>query len=296
MTKFFARLAIVAAVLALAVLVASPVQAGCTSDRTFGTYPPAGGTYFYVSSSGMNTVASMEGFYWVLGEGPTRNSGNYKFDGSGGSQPWFNPGSPFGNGWSLTTTVNNGQTLGCPSPDPTVWVFSDLSADGAGSLFAIVAVDEDLNGRLAYDLGKAGSIALQATPGATVANVSRGSGGGLAVDLTWTSDTAFSTSSTGITRASQVISGWNVYTFEVSRGAPAPSTREISDWTKVGTVAGVSSTGGQITVNCSDSANDVFLAMAPDFDNGFTSTAYVGAGSKRLDCGGAPERRQLKNR
>ena len=290
MSKLLARLAIFGAVIALALLIASPVQAACTSDRSFGTYPSSGGTDFYVISSGMNTLDSMEGFFWVLGDGPKRNSGDYLFDGTGGSQPW---GALFSGGWTISSTFNNGLTVGCPSPDPTVWVFSDLTADGAGSLFAIAATDEDMRSSVAYDLGKAGSITLRPVPGATVANASP-SGAGLVVDLTWSSDASFSSSSGTISSASKVISGWDVYAFEVPRGGAAPGSRVISDWTKVGTIAGAGSSSGQITVSCSDPSNDVFLAMAPDFDNGFASTAYVGASSRRLGCGG--ERRQMKNR
>jgi hypothetical protein len=278
-------------VLVLAAVIAWPVQAGCTSDRTFGTY--SADSNFYVTSPGMNTADSMEGFYWVLGEGPTRNSGEYKFDGTGGSQPWFIPGSPFQNGWSLTTTVNNGRTVGCPAPDPTVWVFSDLSADGKGSAFGIVAADHDLTNFLAYDLGKSGSLTLQATPASRVTD-SSAAGGKVTAELSWSPKVAFQTSSQAITKVDQVISGWNVYAFEVARGAAPPSTREIDRWTKVGTIAGANTGSGTVTFNCNDAGNQVFLAMAPDFDNGFTSTAYVGADSGRLDCGAAQGRQRVK--
>jgi hypothetical protein len=293
-TTHLTRWAFGGVVLALAAIIASPVQAGCTSDRTFGTYPSAAGDNFYVSSPGMNTADSMEGFYWVLGEGPTRNSGDYNFDGTGGSQPWFIPGSPFANGWSLTTTVNNGKTVGCPAPDPTVWVFSDLSADGKDSLFGIMAADHELSDFLAYDLGKAGSLALEPMPASHVTNSSV-TGGKVTAELRWAPEVAFSTSSQSITKAGQVISGWNVYAFEVARGAAAPSTREIDQWTQVGTIAGATSGSGSVTFSCADASNEVFLALAPDFDNGFTSTAYVGADSGRLDCASAQAgRRRLK--
>ena len=293
MRKLLAKMATLGAVFALVGWVASPAYAICGDfDRSFGTYPSSGGTDFYVTSSGMNALDSMQGFFWVLGQGPARNSGNYKFDGTGGSQPW---GKLFSGGWTISTTVNNGLTEGCPGPDPTVWVFSDLTADGAGSLFAIVAADQNLMGSVVYDLGKAGNVALRPMPAADVSNATAGAGG-LLVDLTWNSDVAFSSGSEAITKTSQVISGWNVYATEVPAGAAAPGSREISDWTKVGTISGAASSSGQITVACQNPSNEVFLAMAPDFDNGFTSTAYVGASSRRLSCGGGEERRQMKSR
>ena len=235
MRKFFTRLAIAGAVIALAVVVASPVNATCTADRTLGTYIVGGssgtcGFYCYVSSPGDNTATSMEGYYWVLTQGTTRNSGSYQFDGTGGSQPWFIPNNPFPNGWSLTTTVNNGGTNGCPSPSPpgTVFLFQDTNGGGGGSsMYALAAVDETIAGQIAFDLGVAigggnpGQLVLQPMPNCTITNTSRDGGGNLIVDLSWTPNgaAAFVTSSSTITAVGQVITGWNFYSHEVLRGA-----------------------------------------------------------------------------
>jgi hypothetical protein len=244
----------------------------------------------------------VKGFYWVLGEGPARNSGGYEFDGTGGSQPWFIPGSPFPNGWSITTTVNNGQVVGCPAPDPTVFVFSDLTADGTSSVFGIAAADEDLSTFLNYDLGLAtgapGALVLQGIPDVTVTDA-RVAGTVLTVDLGWTFSLSFQSSSATVTDVSQVITGWNLYKSEVPSGSGAPISRNVADWTPIDTFPGVATTSGTATFACDDPANNqVFLAMAPDLDNGFTTTAYVGANSTRIECDGdlaePGERKQLK--
>jgi hypothetical protein len=289
MRKLFSKLAIVG-VVALALAVASPVEAACTSDRTFGTYPSAGACtfYCYVFSSGDNNSSSVKGYYWVLGQGPTRNSGDYEFDGTGGSQPWFIPGSPFGNGWSLTTTVNNGQTTGCPSPDPTVWLFSDSDGTGAG-LYALSASDEDLTNFLAYDLGIAmsgGRLTLQPVPSLSIISATTPASD-LVIGLSWAPNgaAAFQTNSGTIVDVSQVLTGWNLYKFEVPRGTPAPTSRAVADWDPVTTFAGTLTDEGTATFQCDDpSGNEVFLALAPDLDNGFTTTAYVGGISTRIEC------------
>ena len=290
MRKLFSKLAIVGAV-ALALAVASPVEAACTSDRTFGTYPSAGacGFYCYVFTSGDNNSASVTGFYWVLGEGSTRNSGGYQFDGTGGSQPWFIPGSPFPNGWSLTTTVNNGQTTGCPAPDPTVWMFADTGSSCGGGMYALSASDEDLTNFLAYDLGigmSGGRLTLQDIPPMSITG-SATPGSQLEVTLGWTPNgaAAFQTNSSTITGVGQVITGWRVYKHEVPRGAPAPTAFNLSSWDFVQTFSGTTANAGTVFFSCDDPTNnEVFLALAPDLDNGFTTTPYVGCASTRIEC------------
>lgn len=289
MRKLFSKLAIVG-VVALALAVASPVEAACTSDRTFGTYPSAGacGSFCYVFTSGDNNSSSVKGFYWVLGQGSTRNSGGYEFDGTGGSQPWFIPGSPFTNGWSLTTTVNNGQTVGCPAPDPTVWVFSDSSS--GGGLYALSASDEDLTNFLAYDLGigmgGGGRLTLQPVPALGITGAASPAPD-LQITLGWTPNgaDAFQTNSTTITGVGQVVTGWRLYKAEVARGTAAPTSLAVADWDLVTTFAGTTTGTGVATFQCDDPTNnEVFLALAPDLDNGFTTTAYVGGISTRVEC------------
>ena len=284
------KLTLTVASLVVFVTLVPVANAGCVSDVTFGTYPSSNGTgcgpyYCYLISSGMNTLESMEGFYWVLGEGPTRNAGTYTFD--GGSQPW---GVLFVD-WSLATTVNNGginNTVGCPSPDPTVFVFSDLSADGNGSLYNVVAVDETPSGAQDYDLTLTGSnLVLQPMPGCAVTGTLQTPEGDLVIDVSFTpnADSAFRTHSATITSVDQVVTGWNVYAHEVPRGAPPPTAREVSQWTLVGTVAGHASSSTEVTFGCGDPINnDVYLSIAPDLDNGFTSTWYVGPPSTSVSC------------
>jgi hypothetical protein len=294
MKKQLTRLVIGGATLALAMMIMSSAQAACTSDRTFGTYPSAGacGAYCYINSPGMNTAATMEGFYWVLGEGETRNSGGYMFDGTGGSQPWHIPNpfpdgnDPFPGGWSLTTTVNNGQTVGCPSPDPTVFVFSDISQDGGSALYGLAAVVEDLLNFLNYDIGLAGTMTLQPIPDLGVVDVQI-STDTLTVDLNWTPNAsdAFTTSTAAIPTVDTVVTGWNIYKQEVPAGNAPPTdrTNDPAIWELVGTAAGSAANSAVVTFSCA-ATNQVFLALAPDLDNGFTSTAYVGGNSTRVEC------------
>ena len=286
MRKLFFKLAIVGGV-ALALVVSSPVEATCTSDRSFGNYPSEGacGFYCYLVSPGDNNTTSVKGFYWVLGEGPARNSGGYEFDGTGGSQPWYIGGGPFTGGWQLTTTVNNsGLTVGCPAPDPTVWVFSDSSP--GGGLYALSASDEDLSaGFLAYDLGIAGSQTLQPIPAVSITGSA--TPGLLAITLGWTPNgaDAFLTNSSAIATVDQVLTGWRLYKFEVPRDAPAPTTLAVANWVQVDTFQGTTTAAGTASFSCDDEVNnEVFLALAPDLDNGFTTTSYVGAPSTRIEC------------
>ncbi|MDX1389709.1 MAG: hypothetical protein R3344_11000 [Acidobacteriota bacterium] len=288
--KLLARGVMSVVVVSLALAVAPSAQAACTSDRFFGTYPSEGacGNYCYVFSPGVNTVESMKGFYWVLGEGPTRNSGIYEFDGTNGSQPWFIGGGPYANGWSLFTSTNNGLTEGCPGPGAAVWLFSDLSQDGGSALWAIAAVEEDLfSGSLAFDLGLNGTINLQPLPDVSVTDVQRGGNGELIVDLSWAPNAAaaFTTSTSLVPDVNLVVTGWNVYKREVPSGAQAPTDRANDSWDMVGTVAGDAASGGQVTFSCDDPANNqVFLAVAPELDNGFTAPAYLGRNSTRVEC------------
>lgn len=276
--------------LALALTIASPVEAACTSDRTFGTYPSAGacGNYCYIFTPGDNLSSSVKGFYWVLGQGATRNSGGYEFDGTGGSQPWFIPGSPFVNGWSLTTTVNNGQTVGCPAPDTTAWIFSDSSS--SGGLYGLAVSDEDLTHFLNYDLGIAmgsgGRLTLQPVPPAVITGLQT-PGTELIVDLAWTPNgaDAFQTSSATVTNVDQVLTGWRVFKREVPRGSPAPTDFNVDDWDFLATFGGATTAGGVVTFQCDQpDTNEVYLAVSPDLDNGFRTTEQVGGVSLRIEC------------
>lgn len=312
MRKLLTRLALAGAVLALVGVVASPVQAGCSDfDRTFGTYPSSNGTgcgpyYCYVISSGDATLSSLEGYYWAVGSAGSRNSGQYLFDGTGGSQAW---GAQFVD-WSIASTVNNGLTTGCPDGQPMVFLFSDTS--GGSSLYGLAAVDQTLAGAQAYDIGLAGNLTLQPMPNCTITNTSRGGGGELIVDLSWTPNaaSAFTSSSGTITNVGQVVLGWNFYSFEVPRGNPAPTNRNLREcgvsgtpckndatcdaentgdtcqdvWTLRGTIAGSGSTSGQITFSCDDPTNnEVFLSIGPDLVDGQDSW-YVGGNSTRIEC------------
>lgn len=48
---------------------------------------------------------------------------------------------------------------------------------------------------------------------------------------------------------------------------------------------GATTNSGTAAFTCDDPDNNqVFLALAPDLDNGFTTTEYVGANSTRIEC------------
>jgi hypothetical protein len=109
------------------------------------------------------------------------------------------------------------------------------------------------------------------------------------VDLTWTPNAAdaFTTSTDEVASPGDVVTGWNVYKHEVPRGGAAPSDRTNveSNWQLVGNVPGHETASAQVIFTCDDPTNNqVFLAMAPDLDSGFTSTAYVGRNSTRVEC------------
>jgi hypothetical protein len=283
-------LAIVGGV-SLALAVASPVEAACTSDRTYGTYPSAGlcGNYCYIFTPGDNLAASVKGFYWVLGEGATRNSGGYEFDGTGGSQPWYIPGSPFVNGWSLTTTVNNGQTVGCPAPDTTAWIFSDTSP--SGGLYGLAVSDEDLSNFLNYDLGIAmgsgGRLTLQPVPNLTIVGAHRLPNGEIEIGLGWVPNgaSAFQTNSATITSVDPVLTGWRLYKHEAPAGGAPPASLAVADWDLLTTFAGTTTNTGTMMFQCDlPLVNAVYLALAPDLDDGFKTTAYVGGTTTAIIC------------
>jgi hypothetical protein len=168
-----------------------------------------------------------------------------------------------------------------------VWVFSDSSP--GGGLYALSASDEDLANFLAYDLGIAmtgGRLTLQPVPAVSITGASSPEPN-LVVNLGWTPNgaAAFQTNSSAIAGVGQVLTGWRLYKFEVARGGAAPSTLAVADWALVDTFAGTTTNAGTATFACDDPANnEVFLALAPDLDNGFTTTSYVGEPSTRIEC------------
>jgi hypothetical protein len=187
----------------------------------------------------------------------------------------------------LTTTVNNGQTVGCPAPDTTAWIFSDTSF--SGGFYGLAVSDEDLANFLNYDLGIAmgsgGRLTLQPVPAAVITGLQT-PGSDLIVDLAWTPNgaDAFQTNSATVTDVSQVITGWRAFKHEVPRGSPAPSDFAVDNWDFLETFGGTTTGNGTVTFQCAADTNEVFLAVSPDLDNGFRTTEYVGGTSLRVEC------------
>lgn len=289
MSKLYLRLAVGIAAVAVAMLAWAPADAACGFSRSFGNYPSSGACnyYCYVVSPGESSSASIVADYWALGSGnPTdgsgNDSGNYEWDGSGGTQAW---GVKFAGGWSWSTDTENGTTDGCPSGSDMIVSITDQSADGQTGYYLVTAADENTANKKDYDFGQnGGSLTLQAIPTPTITSSSR-AGNDITVNLSWTNNlaAAYVDNNTG-NAASAVVTGWSVLKQEVARGSAAPASRGAGGWTSVHTESGSGAITATLTFACDTPAsNEVFLALAPALDSGIVP-GHVGANSTRIEC------------
>lgn len=167
--------------------------------------------------------------------------------------------------------------VGCPSSD-LILLIQTLSNDGSKSYYAVGKAP----GADAWDFGTppAGSWNVVETPRPRVTSSSRG---GSTVTIGAQFDApAGARGEAGGYAAESILTGYQIVSFE-GTGDPG---RAANLWTNLGAVLPVSASGasvGGVAVTCSGTANDVFVATRPVFDNGQYSGDYVSA-STRIEC------------
>jgi len=187
-----------------------------------------------------------------------------------------------------STACNN---QGCPAGELIVLV-QDVTTDGSGSKFTIGRVTETSGGELIWNLNRTlDDWNLVPIPRPRVTSSSR-SGTNVIVDVAFDDVAAAyhenqvtgSGSDADVPNPATPHSTITKYRLMKATGTSDPG-RSPAAWTLVSSVAtapgGASLTG--ITLDCSNTAQDVFLATQLEFDNGQLLSDYVSA-STRIEC------------
>lgn len=280
-----ARFLGIAAVGATLVMLLPGAQAACNPARFIGQFNPPNYTYTFMPTTSTNTSTSIVGHFWEVGNAAGANEGagcpdSYWFRVCPSSYPCG--GNPTGKtryilGYLGGAGCNN---TGCPGAGDLNTLIQDTTTDGK-VVFALARVS-----RLPprdYDYSRLGTnITLVEMPRPTVTASSRS---GTTINLNLTLNplaTGFYGLAGQTAQGPGNISGYRIYTFT---GTADPGRG------KAGWVADAVSrpyTGGAVTVtgfpvNCSNTAQDVFVGVGLEFDGGTVSSDYV-SGSFRVEC------------
>ncbi len=235
------------------------------------------------------------GSWWGFGTGNPaiglgNDNGSWQSDNGGavpGTQPWLYPGPEPGT-WFATGGTDGGNTDNCPTGLTMIMAVSDQDPAGNGYFAVAAAVPSTANptGNL-WDFAQNGvnrvEIAIpkpnitasskltSTTTSVTVANVLADFQGG------------YYPQANVPQTATQVLTGYRVYSHIVPENAAAPISRNKADWTLASSAAmGAPAT---FTLNC-PSASDAYLAYSVVFDGATPfETAVVGPNSLKIKCG-----------
>jgi hypothetical protein len=279
---------ITAGALLCGLALSEPAGAACMPARLFGQSPAPQNGYFYVMPTGTNTQASIVGRFWEVGNRAGVNEGNCPDD------VWVlvcdapypcrgNPGVTryLAGGFNLTTSHGDCLNTGCPSGDVTFLV-QDTDAIGGAGFFA-ARVDHTPAPLNEWDLSRLlTDLTYTPIPKPGAVQTAR-SGARVTLTLTLPAANGGFYGLSGQTAAGPGnISGYRVYRFT---GTADPG-RNRGSWiadTVSRTYTGSDVTVTGFTVDCSNTALDVFLALALEFDGGTVTTDYVGQ-SARIVC------------
>lgn len=274
-----------------------------------------GSAIVFGQSAGLLTTpsadtASVRSNFWVLdGSNPSAQIGNPTIGvgADNGNQPDNNTINPWvrpyqGSLYVVGDWAGNPGYDGCPDISvPTVanqrmlFAFSDVS--GSAAVFAVTCLHRTVTVTNQFDIDTTtggGNLVLTALPKAAITNTVRaGNEATITVGSPDFSGNYHSDGSVGCALA-QVIPQYDVYKQELARNATAPTARDAGaaagTWLLVGT-ANVGSTF-TFTTTCATTNCDVYLAVAPHLQGGFTTgeaatgqPARVGTNSNKVQAG-----------
>jgi len=274
------------------VLTASPAHAACAGAVSFGQISPGhpectAGGYCYVTSAGLRTNASIQGTYWMMGNGNTAVGVGID-NGNQGNLDWM-PDLGFGGGVGLNGTWQAGAAGspdGCPdtlgSVSAMVVALTDIDATTAIAYFAAACVKRDGGAATEFDYNTIVPLRnIELKPIAKPTITALGDDTLVTVASPDFANIFYTDNSPSCT-LNNVIKQYDLWMKEIPRGGPAPVDRNTpGNWVLANTCnVGASC---QVTVDCLATANycDAYLAVSPKFDSGF-GTLRVGANSAPL--------------
>lgn len=238
-----------------------------------------GGYFCYVRSPGQADPASLQGSFWSVGfangaTGSGSDNGNYSDD------AWMRPYAGafyMSMDWGGSTDIDGCIDTDAPVADQRMGAaWTDTSADGSQSFFAVACVDRDTGavGGAQFDFtfgngndaGGGNDINLVAMPQARIAGTTRNGDGSVTVSVAPPDFSAgFYTLGAECT-IGNVIPEFEVWFQEVPEGTTAPSDRRAG-WSLGNTCLA----GGNCDVTLPQGTTDAYFAVAPGFGNGMTT-------------------------
>jgi len=295
MKKTIGALAILTLGVGLA-LVPTTARAACAGAVSFGQissgHPScSAGGYCYVTSSGLRTNASIQGTFWMMGNGNTAVGVGID-NGNQGNLDWI-PDLGFGGGVALNGTWQAGPAGspdGCPDTLGAVSAMaiglSDIDASTGVATFAAACVKRDGGAATEFDYNTIvplTNIDLKPIAKPSITASTRVGDNSLVTVGSPNFASIFYTDNSPSCSLTNVIKQYDVWVKEVARdGAPPVDRNTPGNWV-LGNTCNV---GGpcQVTVDCAATNCDAFLAVSPRFDSGF-GTLRVGANSTRTQAG-----------
>jgi hypothetical protein len=262
---------LIASVAALAlVAAATPADASCNPGKFAKTYNFGTAVYVYIDQGdGSADPAALVGQFWQGGLATSANSGTYSDD------LWLF--QDVGGLISMNAELGTDGVNGCPAGNLVAVV---ETTSPAGAKFVAMTANESASGsgnENDFDYAVEGvTYSMINIPRVLVENSSRGAG-------TVTLNVRVPSTSAGAygPQASTIISGYQIVNF----GGTADPGRNASAWTALQTIpaAGGAEAPASVTVDCSNTAVDRFVAVRLQFDNGTVSSKLVGP-SVRVEC------------
>lgn len=257
MTKKFV---IGVAVVGLAALVAPAASAACIPAKNASTYANGATAYWHTTIAGVDSTAIV-GQTWQLGAPGT-------FNGSGGAVPCADFLYFSGGGINLNLNLG-GCGSGCPATGSTLAVLAQVRGP-VGTEFLLATVTETLGGDTFFDYAAQGDHAMVPLSRPRVISSSRaGSLVNAQVGIPAISGGLYGPN------AGSAITGYRI----VAASSPTNPGRNAAAFTS--TLATVAAPGGTaasatpVSVDCSNIANDQWIATQINFENGAVLSSAV---------------------
>jgi hypothetical protein len=284
----------VAAVAAVAMMLMPATDAACGVAKLFGQAPQPVGGYFYIfmPTNSTNSNTSIIGRLWEQGARATDNEGTGCPD-----DVWVLvcnfPTYPCGGNPTGKTRYLRGvfsgsspggfcDPTGCPTGGDLDVVVQDTTTDG-GSVFFMARVLETPATVLAYDFSQIGQNLAPVELRRPTFTDSDRVGTTINVDMTLSPlapNTGFYSFPTQPVTGN--ISGYRIHTFTGTADPGRSRTAWVAD-SVVRPYTGADVTITDLPVNCANTTQDVFVAVALEFDNGALASDYVSR-SMRVEC------------
>jgi hypothetical protein len=262
------KLTILAVALAVAAIgFAADAQATCNPNKTAATFNAIEGRFYYFEAPADANVASLVGHWWQLGAYAAANDTPSTTD----RWAYFFEGNPaFG---SINNQMGSYANTGCPAGNLITTLHVTTASGGAA--FIAMTIDETPATDPGFDYSRLGTVSMAAIPRLGVASSSRNATNvDLNVNVPPTNAGAVGPS------ASTAIAGYDIVSF----AGTADPGRAASNWGSPTTLSapGGTAASGLVSVDCSNTAVDRFVAVRINYADGQKSD-LVGP-SVRVEC------------